>query len=117
MVAAAPLSVVAAASLSSSGADAGRVYAGGTPNFNEAGSSSRMYAGGTPTFSEAVGNGGRVYAGGTPLFSESDAQLSQLIQAMAQFSANSGGSALSPTSDQAPNDAQALLTAYWQPAA
>jgi hypothetical protein len=64
-----------------------RMYAGGTPFFDESGGD-RMYAGGTPAFDESAPIGervapvertqpfpaiedGRVYAGGTPYFDES----------------------------------------------
>jgi Ca2+-binding RTX toxin-like protein len=44
-------------------------------------------------------------------------QVDQLIQAMAQFSANNGGITWDQAIDQQPNDVQTILSAYWQPAA
>lgn len=45
------------------------------------------------------------------------AQVDQLIQAMATFSANNGGISWDQAIQDRPNDVQAILTAYWQPAA
>jgi Ca2+-binding RTX toxin-like protein len=44
-------------------------------------------------------------------------QVNQLIQAMAQFSADNGGITWDQAIDQRPEDMQAILAAYWQPAA
>jgi len=44
-------------------------------------------------------------------------QVDQLIQAMATFSANNGGISWDQAITQNPNEVQAVLTAYWQPAA
>ncbi len=41
-------------------------------------------------------------------------QVDQLIQAMAQFSANNGGITWDQAIDQNPNDVQAVISAYWQ---
>jgi Ca2+-binding RTX toxin-like protein len=43
-------------------------------------------------------------------------QVEQLIQAMATFSANNGGISWDQAISQNPNEVQAVLTAYWQPA-
>ncbi len=42
-------------------------------------------------------------------------QVDQLIQAMAQFSANNGGITWDQAIDQNPTEVQAVLAAYWQP--
>ncbi|MEK7759307.1 MAG: calcium-binding protein, partial [Pseudomonadota bacterium] len=44
-------------------------------------------------------------------------QVDQLIQAMATFSANNGGISWDQAITQNPNEAQAVLSAYWQPGA
>ena len=44
-------------------------------------------------------------------------QVANLIQAMATFSANNGGISWDQAITQNPNEVQAILTAYWQPAA
>ena len=44
-------------------------------------------------------------------------QVANLIQAMATFSANNGGISWDQAITQNPNEVQAVLTAYWQPAA
>lgn len=57
----------------------------------------------------------------TELFRASDnstlanSQIDQLIQAMAQFTANNGGITWDQAIDQNPNEVQAVLAAYWQP--
>jgi Ca2+-binding RTX toxin-like protein len=43
-------------------------------------------------------------------------QVEQLIQAMATFSANNGGISWSQAIQERPDDVQAVLAAYWQPA-
>jgi hypothetical protein len=43
-------------------------------------------------------------------------QVDQLIQAMAQFSANNGGITWDQAIDQNPTEVQAVLAAYWQAA-
>jgi len=43
-------------------------------------------------------------------------QVDQLIQAMAQFTADNGGITWDQAIDQRPSDVQAVLAAYWQPA-
>ncbi len=58
----------------------------------------------------------------TELFRASDnstlanTQIDQLIQAMAQFSANNGGITWDQAIDQNPTEVQAVLAAYWQSA-
>ena len=42
-------------------------------------------------------------------------QVDQLIQAMAQFSANNGGITWDQAIDQRPQDVETVLAAYWQP--
>ncbi len=44
-------------------------------------------------------------------------QVANLIQAMAQFSANNGGITWDQAIDQNPSQVQAVLSAYWQPSA
>ncbi|MDO8598352.1 MAG: hypothetical protein Q7R45_17215, partial [Sulfuricaulis sp.] len=43
-------------------------------------------------------------------------QVDQLIQAMAQFSTTHGGITWDQAIDQNPNEVQAVIAAYWQPA-
>jgi len=45
-----------------------------------------------------------------------NSQVDQLIQAMATFSANNGGITWDQAIDQNPDQVQAILAAYWQPA-
>ena len=42
-------------------------------------------------------------------------QIDQLIQAMAQFSADNGGITWDQAIDQRPQDVETVLAAYWQP--